>query len=71
MFTETANVPTNALSTDHLTKPQFEELCQLTRETWLTPVQALTKDEVLELSLITTEVVEEIGGYPIPSSYYI
>lgn len=55
-FTEGTNVPTNALSTDQLTNSQFVELCQLTRETWLTPIEALSKDELLDLSYHTREV---------------
>ena len=56
MFATTATVPKNAVTTTHLFKDELLELYQLTRSTWLTPVDALTPSDLHQLAHVTLEL---------------
>lgn len=53
MFVATNNVPTLAITTAQMSKDELLKVYSLTRSNWLTPVEALTRDQKNDLASIT------------------
>ena len=78
MLASTATVPKNALTTAQLSKDQLVELYQLTRSTWLTPVEALSREDSIILGIQTENLFpwvvpqwaeQQWGGAPVSTWY--
>jgi hypothetical protein len=53
MLTTNAQVPKNAIPTSHLAFQQLQELAVSTSQSWLTPVEALSREDAILLSIHT------------------
>lgn len=67
MLSSISNTHNGALTTSQLTFQQLQELAILTRETWLTPIEALTREEAIILS-INTEHLFPWVAQPAPTA---
>ena len=64
MLSSTAQVPKNALPTSRLTFQQLQELAVSTSQSWLTPVEALSREDVIVLGIQT----EQLFPWVVPPS---
>ena len=56
MLTTTAQVPNNALPTSRITFQQLQELAVSTSHSWLTPVEALSREDAIVLAIQTEQL---------------
>ena len=56
MLTTNAQVPKNALPTSHMTFQQLQELAVHTTQSWLTPVEALSREDAILLGIQTEQL---------------
>ena len=78
MLTTNAQVPKNALPTSRLTFQQLQELAVSTSQSWLTPVEALSREDSIILGIQTENLFpwvvpqwaeQPCGGAPVSTWY--
>ena len=70
MLMSTTQIPKKALHTTQLTFQQVQELAMQTRATWLTPVEALSREDAIVLSITTENLFPWLDPPPITQQTY-